>query len=137
MDAVPEPTIHNVDRLIGLATPQSADQIRARVQDLIQDLPAGHALRTYGEERIAMLRGLASATSNDAAREPTIRDVDRLIGPVTPHFANQIRARVENLIQDLPAGHPVRDYGEERIAMLRGLSYATSKADSGDPSAPQ
>lgn len=137
MDAVPEPTIRNVDRLIGLATPRSADQIRARVEDLIQVLPEGHPLRTYGEERMAMLRGLASATSNDGAREPTIRDVERLISPSTPHFANQIRARIENLIRDLPAGHPVRDYGEERIAMLRGLSYTTSKADRGDPSAPQ
>ena len=33
--------------------------------------------------------------------EPTIRDVDALIGPATPHFAYQIRQRVENLVADL------------------------------------
>lgn len=69
--------------------------------------------------------------------EPTIRDIDRLIGPATPHFANQIRARVENLIRDLPEGHPVRSYAEDRVSLLLGLSYTTSKAERGDPSAPQ
>ena len=33
--------------------------------------------------------------------EPTIRDVDALIGPATPHFAYQIRQRVANLVADL------------------------------------
>jgi hypothetical protein len=69
--------------------------------------------------------------------EPTIRDVERLLGPATPHFALQIRARVENLVAGLPATHPVRAYAEERIGLLDGLPYTTSKAESGDPSAPQ
>jgi hypothetical protein len=69
--------------------------------------------------------------------EPTIRDVEQLIGAATPHFALQIRARLDNLIADLPATHPVRLYAEERIGLLNGLPYTTSKAESGDPSAPQ
>ena len=54
--------------------------------------------------------------------EPTARDVDRLIGPATPHFAYQIRQRVENLVGDLPAEHPVRAYAAQRLALtLRDL----------------
>ena len=43
----------------------------------------------------------------------------------------QIRARVRALIRDLPEGHPVRNYGEEQIAMLERLAFASSKADEG------
>ena len=68
--------------------------------------------------------------------EPTARDVDRLIGPATPHFAYQIRQRVENLIGDLPTDHPVRAYAAERLALLDGLGHTTSKGDWGDPSMP-
>ncbi len=28
--------------------------------------------------------------------EPTRDDIDALVGPATPHFAHQIRARLEN-----------------------------------------
>jgi hypothetical protein len=65
------------------------------------------------------------------AREPTIHDVDALVGPATPHFAFQIRARVRALIRDLPPDHPVRRYGESRIEMLERLGLATSKAEQG------
>ncbi|MEI6626594.1 MAG: hypothetical protein WCO40_09635 [Thermoleophilia bacterium] len=68
--------------------------------------------------------------------EPTERDVDRLIGPATPHFAYQIRQRVDNLIADLPSDHHVRAYANERLALLDGLGYTSSKGDWGDPSTP-
>ena len=63
--------------------------------------------------------------------EPTKDDIDALVGPATPHFAMQIRARVRALIRDLPEDHPVRAYGEEQIAMLERLAFASSKADEG------
>jgi hypothetical protein len=63
--------------------------------------------------------------------EPTRDDIDALVGPATPHFAPQLRARVEQLISDLPADHPVRRYGEAQIALLERLSYASSKAEEG------
>jgi hypothetical protein len=44
--------------------------------------------------------------------EPTRDDVDALVGPATPHFAYQLRARVRELIEDLSPDHPVRKYGE-------------------------
>jgi hypothetical protein len=65
--------------------------------------------------------------------EPTIDDIDALVGPATPHFAFQLRARVRELIQELPAGHPVRRYGEEKIDLLERLGYASSKAEDGEP----
>ena len=40
--------------------------------------------------------------------EPTFADVDELVGPATPHFAYQLRARVLELVLDLPEEHPVR-----------------------------
>ena len=63
--------------------------------------------------------------------EPTIEDVEALVGPATPHFAYQLRARVRELVADLPADHPVRRHGEERMALLDRLGHASSKADDG------
>jgi hypothetical protein len=61
--------------------------------------------------------------------EPTIRDIDALVGPATPHFAYQLRARVRELIQDLPADHEVRRYGEARMELLDRLGHASTKAE--------
>ncbi len=65
--------------------------------------------------------------------EPTLADVDALTGPATPHFAYQLRARVRELIEDLPDDHPVRRYGEEKLALLDRLGHASSKAEDGSP----
>jgi hypothetical protein len=63
--------------------------------------------------------------------EPTRDDIDALVGPATPHFAYQIRARVEELIQDLPADHPLARYGAEQMDLLDRLGHASSKAEEG------
>jgi hypothetical protein len=63
--------------------------------------------------------------------EPTVEDIDALVGPATPHFAYQIRARVGDLIGDLPADHAVRRYAEEKMELLDRLAYASSKAEEG------
>jgi hypothetical protein len=63
--------------------------------------------------------------------EPTRDDVDALVGPATPHFAYQLRARVLDLVDDLPADHPVRRYGEEQAELLDRLGTASSKAAEG------
>ena len=65
-------------------------------------------------------------------RQPTREDVDALVGPATPHFAYQLRARVEELVSDLPAEHSVRRYAEERMALLDRLGHASSKAEDGE-----
>jgi hypothetical protein len=62
---------------------------------------------------------------------PTKEDIDALVGPATPHFAYQLRARVEELIQGLPADDPVRAYGVEKMALLDRLGHASSKAEEG------
>ena len=62
---------------------------------------------------------------------PTRDDIDALVGPATPHFAYQLRARVRELIADLPADDAVRRYGEEQIELLDRLGHASSKADEG------
>ena len=63
--------------------------------------------------------------------EPSIRDIDALVGPATPHFAYQLRARVRELIEDLPRDHPVRRYGEEKMQLLDDLGHASTKAEDG------
>jgi hypothetical protein len=70
-------------------------------------------------------------------REPTVEDVEALVGAATPHFAFQIRARVRALINDLPEDHPARRYGEEQIALLERLAYSTSKAAEGPLESPE
>ena len=63
--------------------------------------------------------------------EPTIADVDALVGPATPQFAYQLRARVRELVAGLPEDAPVRRYAEEKIELLDRLGHASSKADEG------
>jgi hypothetical protein len=63
--------------------------------------------------------------------EITRDDIDALVGPATPHFAYQLRARVKGLIADLPEDDPVREYGEEKMDVLDRLGYASSKAEEG------
>ena len=65
--------------------------------------------------------------------EPTRDDVDKLVGPATPQFAYQLRARVRELIADLPDDHDVRRYGEEKMKLLDDLGHASSKAEDGPP----
>jgi hypothetical protein len=62
-------------------------------------------------------------------REPTKDDIDALVGPATPHFAYQLRARVRELIENLPQDHPVRVYGEQKMELLDRLGHASSKAE--------
>ena len=69
-------------------------------------------------------------------REPTRDDVDALVGPATPHFAYQIRARVEELVAGLPDGHAVRAYAERQLERLDRLGHASSKADEGPRESP-
>jgi hypothetical protein len=66
-------------------------------------------------------------------RDATIEEIDRLVGSATPHFAYQLRARVEELIQGLPAGHAARVYGEEKMELLDRLGHASSRAEDGAP----
>jgi hypothetical protein len=63
--------------------------------------------------------------------EPTKEAIDELVGPATPHFAYQLRARVRELVMDLPESHPVRRYGEEKMELLDRLGHASSKAEDG------
>jgi hypothetical protein len=61
-------------------------------------------------------------------REVTVEDIRALAGPSTPHFALQIRNRIQRLIAPLPADHPARLEGERKIARLEELS-----SHSGEP----
>ena len=62
---------------------------------------------------------------------PTIAEIDALVGPATPHFAYQLRARVYELIRDLPGDDPVRRHGERQMELLDRLGYASTKAEDG------
>ena len=61
----------------------------------------------------------------------TKQQIDALVGPATPHFAYQLRARVEELVLDLPEDDEVRRYGEEKMELLDRLGYASSNAQEG------
>ena len=63
--------------------------------------------------------------------EPTRDDVDALVGPATPQFAYQLRARIREIVQDLPEEHEVRRYAEEKMELLDRLGYASSRAEEG------
>jgi len=65
--------------------------------------------------------------------QPSKQDVDALVGPATPHFAYQLRARLEELVSDLPDQHPVKRYAQEKMELLDRLGHASSKAEEGPP----
>lgn len=67
-----------------------------------------------------------------SGREITVEDVRALAGPSTPHFALQIRNRIERLIAPLPVTHPARIEGERQAARLNELA-----GHSGDPRGPE
>jgi hypothetical protein len=67
--------------------------------------------------------------------EPTRDDVEALIAGATPHFAFQLRARLQELVTELPAEHPARTYALKQIELLDRLGYASSKAEQGEPEA--
>jgi hypothetical protein len=60
-------------------------------------------------------------------------DIDALVGPATPHFAYQLRARVREAIAGLAEDDPVRRYGEEKIELLDRLGFASTKAENSEP----
>ena len=55
-------------------------------------------------------------------REPTVEDIRQLMGGSSPHFALQIRNRIQNLIDGMPPDHPARVEGEREIARLEQLA---------------
>lgn len=63
--------------------------------------------------------------------EATKKAIDALVGSATPHFAYQLRARIEELVHGLPAGDPLREYAEQQMAMLDRLGHASSTARNG------
>jgi len=66
-------------------------------------------------------------------RDATIEEIDRLVGSATPHFAYQLRARIRELIEVLPADHPARRHGEQQMELLDRLGHASSRAVEGTP----
>jgi hypothetical protein len=57
-------------------------------------------------------------------RQVTVDDVRQLMGASTPHFALQLRARIQRLVEHLPADDPARRLGEQEIARLTRLAFA-------------
>jgi hypothetical protein len=64
----------------------------------------------------------------DPAHRVSVEDIRALAGPVTPHFALQVRNRIRRLIGPLARDNPVRLEGERQIARLEELAQ-----HSGDP----
>jgi hypothetical protein len=61
-------------------------------------------------------------------RPVSVEDIRALAGPSTPHFALQVRNRIQKLIDGLPEADPARREGETQIARLEELAQ-----HSGDP----
>ena len=57
-----------------------------------------------------------------SGRRITVEDIHALAGPATPHFALQIRNRIQRLIDGLPPDHPARVEGERQVGRLTQLA---------------
>jgi hypothetical protein len=66
-----------------------------------------------------------------SGREITVDDIRSLAGPATPHFALQIRNRIERLIAGLPPGAPARVEGERQIERLNALAQHSGEPRGG------
>jgi hypothetical protein len=56
-------------------------------------------------------------------RRVTVDDVRQLMGSSTPHFALQLRNRIQKLIAGLEPDDPARLEGEREIARLEALAF--------------
>jgi hypothetical protein len=56
-------------------------------------------------------------------RRVTVDDVRQLMGGSTPHFALQLRNRIQRLIAGLEPDDPARIEGEREIARLEALAF--------------
>lgn len=72
----------------------------------------------------------------DPSREVTVEDIRALAGPATPHFALQIRNRIERLIARLPDGDPARVEGLRQIGRLTELARNTGEPRGPGPGSP-
>jgi hypothetical protein len=70
-----------------------------------------------------------------SGRTITIEDVRALAGPATPHFALQIRNRIQRLIDGLPPGDPARVEGERQIERLTELANHSGEPRGAGPRA--
>ena len=66
----------------------------------------------------------------------TVEDIRALAGPATPHFALQIRNRIQRLIRDLPADDPARLEGERQVERLTELALHSGEPRGIGPSTP-
>jgi hypothetical protein len=62
-----------------------------------------------------------------SVREPTVEDVRQLMGASTPHFALQLRNRIQTLIAGLEPDHPARVEGEREIARLDQIALGSER----------
>jgi hypothetical protein len=62
-----------------------------------------------------------------SGREPTLEDIRQLSGASTPHFALQLRNRIQTLVRDLPPDHPARVEGEREIARLDQIALGSER----------
>ena len=77
-----------------------------------------------------------SAERLDPERPITVEDIRALVGPATPHFALQLRNRLERLIAELPADADARAEAERQIARLTALADQTGEPRGPGPGTP-
>lgn len=59
----------------------------------------------------------------DSGQKITPEGIRELTSAVTPHFAQQVKVRVERLIADLAADDPARIFGEREMVRLEDLAH--------------
>ncbi len=74
--------------------------------------------------------------SDRYGRDPTVEDVRQLMGASTPHFALQLRNRIERLIEQLPSDHPARLEGEREVARLDEVALGSEQRGTSPDSLP-
>ncbi len=77
-----------------------------------------------------------SAERLTPGRRATVADIRALAGPATPHFALQIRNRIERLVAPLAADDPARLEGVEQIRRLTELARNTGEPRGPGPGSP-
>jgi hypothetical protein len=73
----------------------------------------------------------------DPRHRTTVEDIRALSGPATPHFALQIRNRIERLIERLPEADPARREGELQIIRLADLARHSGEPRGPGPGSPR
>lgn len=91
------------------------------------------AVTTGAANRLERMSEAEKSERLRSGHQVSADEIRSLAGPATPHFAQQIRNRIDRLIAALPTDDPAYAEGMEQIARLTELANNTGEPRGAGP----